>query len=211
MKPEIIENIYTTLSNEYPDAKSGLNYITPFQLLIAVMLSAQCTDKRVNEVTEKLFKIIKAPDDVLDMGEDKLAGIIKSCGLYKNKSRNIINTCRILKDKFNGIVPDKIEELMMLPGVGRKTANVVLIEAFKVPAIPVDTHVFRIANRIGFASANNPEQTERQLEKVLPKSLWIKMHHLLISHGRKICLARNPKCKNCKINIYCDFTKPKKK
>ncbi|MGE5474910.1 MAG: endonuclease III [Ignavibacteriales bacterium] len=211
MKPENIESIYTTLFNEYPDAKSGLNYNTNFELLIAVMLSAQCTDKRVNQVTEKLFKNVHTPDDMLKLGENKLVDMIKSCGLYKTKSRNIINTCRILNNEFKGIVPDKFEELIKLPGVGRKSANVVLIEAFKIPAIPVDTHVLRVSNRIGFAKANNPEQAEKQLAELLPKDMWLKMHHLIITHGRRICKSRKPECKNCKINVYCDFTKSIKK
>jgi len=207
MNNKLIGSIYTILSNEYSDVKSGLNYNSPFELLIAVMLSAQCTDKRVNQVTEQLFSEAKTPMDTLKIGENQLRDIIKSCGLYKTKSRNIINTCRILIDKFKGNVPDKFEELIKLPGIGRKSANVILIEAFDIPAIPVDTHVFRVSNRIGLANAKNPEQTEKQLAHILPKNIWIKMHHLLIIHGRKICLARNPRCKICKINACCDFTK----
>jgi len=205
MKP--IDTIYTILSNEYPDAKSGLNYNSAFDLLIAVMLSAQCTDKRVNEITKHLFEICKAPQDYLKIGENQLQELIKSCGLYKTKSRNIIDSCRIIIEEFQGSVPGRFEDLIKLPGVGRKSANVVLIEAFGIPAIPVDTHVYRVSNRIGIVKAKNPEQTEAQLSKIFPNEIWIRMHHLLIIHGRTTCLARNPKCKNCKINIYCDFTK----
>jgi len=204
MKP--VNTIYTILSNEYPEAKSGLNYNSAFELLIAVMLSAQCTDKRVNEITKHLFEICKIPEDYLKIGENKLQELIKSCGLYKTKSRNIINSCRILIEEFEGNVSGKFQDLIKLPGVGRKSANVVLIEAFDIPAIPVDTHVYRVSNRIGIVKAKNPEQTESQLSKILPNEIWIKMHHLLIIHGRTTCLARNPKCKKCKINIYCDFT-----
>ncbi|MGE5329911.1 MAG: endonuclease III [Deltaproteobacteria bacterium] len=207
MEQKPINTIYTILLNEYPDAKSGLNYNTAFELLIAVMLSAQCTDKRVNKVTIELFNKAKTPEELLALGEKELEDVIKPCGLYKSKSRNIADTCRILIDKFKGNVPDEFEELIKLPGVGRKTANVVLIEAFDIPAIPVDTHVFRVSNRIGLAHAKNPEQAENQLSKTIPKGIWIKMHHLLITHGRKTCMAKKPKCDFCKINKYCDFTK----
>lgn len=211
MKENNVRKIFDILSEEYPDAKSGLNYDSTFQLLIAVMLSAQCTDKRVNEVTKILFKKMSGPEECVLMGESSLGEIIKPCGLYRTKSRNIVNTCRILLERFNGEVPDRFEDLVKLPGVGRKSANVILIEAYRIPAIPVDTHVHRVSNRIGFAKAKNPEMTEMQLMKAIPEDMWIKMHHLIINHGRKVCISRRPKCEICKINCCCGFTKRKSK
>ena len=194
------------LSEAYPDAVCQLEHEDPFQLLIAVILSAQCTDKRINIITKELYEKVKTPGDFIKLGEVELGKLIQSCGLYKNKSKNIIETCRQLLDKHNSLVPKTMEELTSLPGVGRKTASVVLSNAFDIPAMPVDTHVFRVSNRIGLAKAGDVKKTEKQLMERLPRELWIKAHHLLIFHGRAVCHARNPNCKLCKINKHCDFT-----
>ncbi len=200
------EIIFELLSQAYPDVYCQLKHSNPFELLIAVMLSAQCTDKRVNQITFELFQKLKTPRNFIEAGEDRLGEMIKSCGLYKNKSKNIIETCKILLEKHNGKVPDTMEELVDLPGVGRKTAGVVLSNAFGIPAMPVDTHVFRISNRIGLVNASDVEKTEKQLMEQFPEKLWIKLHHLLIYHGRQTCHAKKPECKKCKIKEHCDFT-----
>lgn len=207
MNKEDKAKVLELLSEEYPDAHCQLQYKDPFQLLIAVMLSAQCTDKRVNMVTSDLFKRCTEPEDFIRLGEVALGEQIKPCGLYKNKSKNIIETCKILMEEHGGVVPKTMQELTRLPGVGRKTASVVLSNAFGVPAMPVDTHVFRVANRIGLAKAPDVEKTEKQLMEGIQKDFWIKAHHLLIYHGRKVCYARNPGCIDCRIKEYCDFTK----
>jgi len=197
-----IDNILDKLSGMYPE-KPALRYSSPFELLIATILSAQCTDVRVNMVTEVLFEKFKKPEDYIGLTPEELGGYIKSCGLYKSKAENIINTCRVLVDKYNSKVPDTMEELVKLPGVGRKTANVVLSNAFGVDAIAVDTHVFRVSNRLGLANAKDVEKTEYQLMENIPKNLWSKAHHWLIYHGRKICTARNPKCDICPLAPHC--------
>ena len=206
MDKEINKKIIDLLSEEYPDACCQLDYRNPFELLIAVILSAQCTDKRVNLITSKLFFEYKTPEQFIQLGENGLAQIIKPCGLYKNKSKNIIETCNQLVSKYNGKVPKTLNELLDLPGVGRKTASVVLSNAFGIPAMPVDTHVFRVSNRIGLVKASNVGRTEQQLMETIPEDNWIRAHHLLIFHGRQVCHARNPKCNNCKIKDYCVFT-----
>lgn len=184
-----------------------MNFHSPFELLISTILSAQCTDQRVNIVTEKLYKEYNNPYKMIELTEESLQEKIKSCGLYKNKSKNILNTCRELVDKFHGKVPATMEELTSLPGVGRKTANVVMANAFEIPTIAVDTHVFRVSNRIGIAHSQNVYNTEKQLMKNLDKKDWIKMHHCLIWHGRQICKARNPKCQECGLKELCEYVK----
>lgn len=206
MKKDKKELVFDILLETYPEAQCQLVYENPFELLISVMLSAQCTDKRVNQVTKQIFAEYKTPQDFVQLGQDKLSELIKSCGLYKNKSVNIINTCKLLQERFDGKVPDKMEELLNLPGVGRKTAGVVLSNAFGIPAMPVDTHVFRVSNRIGLVKAGDVEKTEKQLMEQFPKELWTKLHHLLIYHGRQTCHAKKPECKKCKIKEHCDFT-----
>ncbi len=201
-----VRKIYELLIKAYPEAYCPLNHRNSFELLIAVILSAQCTDKRVNQITQSLFSVAKTPQDIIDLGEEGLEKIIKSCGLFRTKSRNILEACRLLVEKFDGRVPNTMEELISLPGVGRKTANVVLSVAFGIPAMPVDTHVFRVANRIGLAKAEKVEKTEKQLMEHFPRENWGRVHHLLIYHGRQVCRARNPECKICKIKEYCDFT-----
>lgn len=191
------------LNDCYPDAKAELNYTTPFELLIATILSAQCTDVRVNIVTADLFKTLKRPQDYLEIGEAELGKRIKTCGLYKSKSKNIIKTCEKLIEDYDGMVPQSIEVMTTLPGVGKKTANVVASNAFGIPAIAVDTHVFRVSNRIGLVQETTVEKTEAALMKVIPKEQWTKMHHVLIFHGRRCCNARKPNCDACNISHLC--------
>jgi endonuclease-3 len=198
---DILEILYQT----YPDAHCELNYTSPFELLIATILSAQCTDKRVNEITAPLFQKHNKPEDFLHMTQKEMEEHIKGLGLYKNKSKNILETCRILYEKYNGEVPQNHAELEALPGVGRKTANVVLSNAFGVPAIAVDTHVFRVANRLGLAKSDNVDEVERQLMKRIPKEKWSDAHHWLIWHGRRICAARTPQCSICPLKDMCRY------
>lgn len=205
MSYDKINKILDDLDSLYPDAKAGLDFTTPFELLIATILSAQCTDVRVNKVTAVLFKEHNTPKSILDLGIDGLTKYIKSCGLYKTKSKNIINTCNVLYHDYDSEVPDNIQELMKLPGVGRKTANVVVSNAFDTPAIAVDTHVFRVTNRIGIVNEKDVLSTEKALMRVIPKERWSKSHHLFIWHGRIICKARNPKCEECILNDRCKF------
>ena len=205
MSYDKINKILDDLDSLYPDAKAGLDFTTPFELLIATILSAQCTDVRVNKVTAVLFKEHNTPKSILDLGIDGLTKYIKSCGLYKTKSKNIINTCNVLYHDYDSKVPDNIEELMKLPGVGRKTANVVVSNAFDTPAIAVDTHVFRVTNRIGIVNEKDVLSTEKALMRVIPEERWSKSHHLFIWHGRNICKARNPKCEECILNDRCKF------
>ena len=193
------------LENTFPDAECELNYNTPFQLLVATILSAQTTDIKVNKVTEELFKEYPDVQSFLTLLEIELQDKIKSIGLHKNKAKNILKTCTILMDKYDGEVPNNREALVELAGVGRKTANVVLSNAFNVPAMAVDTHVFRVANRIGLVKSKTPDQTEAQLTKFLPMDRWTKTHHLLIWHGRRICSARKPNCKECPIVHICEY------
>lgn len=205
MSYEKINKILDDLDSLYPNAKAGLDFTTPFELLIATILSAQCTDVRVNKVTAVLFKEHNTPKTILDLGVDGLAKYIKSCGLYKTKSKNIINTCNVLYHDYDSKVPDTIDELMKLPGVGRKTANVVVSNAFGTPAIAVDTHVFRVTNRIGIVNEKDVLSTEMALMQEIPRDRWSKSHHLFIWHGRNLCKARNPKCEECILNDRCKF------
>jgi endonuclease-3 len=202
-----INEVLKTLNELYPEAKSELNYTNPFELLIATILAAQCTDKRVNMITKDLFKEYKRPEDYLKLTEEELGEKIKSCGFYRNKSKNILKTCEILVKEYNGKVPSTREELMKLPGVGRKTANVVISNAFGKDAIAVDTHVFRVSNRIGLADSDNVDDTERDLMDNIPKNSWSQAHHWLIYHGRRICKARRPKCEICPVAKNCLYYK----
>lgn len=203
LSPAKVQVILKKLHTLYPNAKCGLDYESPFELLIATILSAQCTDKRVNLVTPELFKKANTPEAILKMGERGLARAIQTCGLYQAKAKNIIATCQKLLKEFNGEVPKNLEALISLPGVGRKTANVVLSNAFGVSAIAVDTHVFRVAQRLGLAKGKNPNQIENQLMKLLPRPVWGETHHLLIHHGRALCRARNPLCASCPLQKNC--------
>ena len=200
-----INKILDKLEETYPDAKCELEYTTAFDLLIATILSAQCTDVRVNMVTRELFKKYNKPEDFANLSEEEIMEEIKTCGLYKSKGKKIKAASEMICRDYNGEVPDTLEELIKLPGVGRKTADVVLSNAFNKDAIAVDTHVFRVSNRIGLANASNVDQTEKQLMDCIPKSMWSDMHHYIIWHGRKVCSARNPKCLECVVKEYCNY------
>lgn len=204
---EEVDCILNDLEKAYPKAGCGLNYKSPFELLVSTVLSAQATDKKVNQVTEKLFSKYRTPQDFLELTQGELEQYIKEIGLYHNKARNILSMCKELIVKFSGKVPSDMESLVSLPGVGRKTANVVLSNGFGIPAIAVDTHVFRVSNRIGLAQSKNVQDTERQLRENIPKDRWSKTHHLLIWHGRTICSARKPKCTLCPIQSHCRYFK----
>ncbi len=202
---EEIAIILERLEQLHPDSVCELNYRTPFELLVAVILSAQCTDKRVNQVTEKLFKIYNTPSDFAQLSEEELRPYIFSCGFYRNKARNIISASCDILEKFGGEVPGDIQSLMTLAGVGKKTANVVYSVAFGGQAIAVDTHVLRLSNRIGFCDSDNPLKVEKALSQIIPEEKWSHTHHLLIHHGRYTCAARNPDCGNCNICEFCEF------
>lgn len=188
------QKIYKNLEILIDEPKSELEFSTTFELLVAVMLSAQCTDKRVNMVTRQLFKIANTPSQFAKMQPEELEKLIYSTGFYKNKAKNIIEMSKVLLKEHNGLVPSTFEELVKLPGVGRKTANVVLVVGFNKPAIPVDTHVFRVSNRLGLTKAKTPLECEKQLEKLFEPKYYGKLHHLLILFGRYYCTARNKSC-----------------
>lgn len=195
------------LAAAYPNAKPALEFRSPFELLVATILSAQCTDVMVNKCTRVLFPVANTPAQFAEMSEETLYPYIKSCGFYRTKGKHIIETSRILVTKYGGRVPDDLDLLQSLPGVGRKTANVVGSNAFGIPAIAVDTHVFRVSNRIGLANAKNVEKTEEQLQKAIPREDWSAAHHWLIYHGRQICDARKPKCEICPLVGLCEYYK----
>jgi endonuclease-3 len=201
------EKVYDLLKKAYPDAKCGLVFNTPLQLLISTILSAQATDKSVNKVTEELYMQYPDLDSLLTLSHEEIAQKIKQIGLYRTKSKNIYNMLRVLKNKYKGKVPKNMDDLMSLPGVGRKTASVVLAEAFNIPAFPVDTHVFRITRRIGIAKENTADKVSDEMMKKLPKYKWHLMHHLLITHGRTTCTAKSPKCTICNVNEICTYYK----
>ena len=203
MDEKILREELKILEETYPDASPQLKFDSPFELLVAVILSAQCTDKRVNLVTQILFPIANTPEKILRLGQVKLEEIIHPCGLSKSKSKHIVDSSKILLENFGGEVPSDFDELIKLPGVGRKTANVVTSVAFKNPAIAVDTHVFRLANRLKLAEGKTPLEVERGLQKIIPREKWSAAHHWLIWHGREICKARNPKCDSCPLKKIC--------
>jgi len=195
------------LAATYPNAKPALDFTSPFELLVATILSAQSTDVMVNKCTAELFPVANTPEKIAAMTEEELFPYIKRCGFFNTKGRHILETARILVAQYGGEVPASIETLQTLPGVGKKTANVVASNAFGIPAIAVDTHVFRVSNRIGLADAKNVEKTEEQLQKAIPREDWTKAHHWLIYHGRQICDARKPKCDICPLNHLCLYVK----
>ena len=200
---ETSKSMLRLLEDTYPDAHCELNFSNPFELLIATILSAQATDKKVNQITERLFRNYKTPEDFLTLSLSEMEKAIKELGLYHNKAKNILATCRILVEKYQGEVPHDLEALIELPGVGRKTANVVLSNAFGIPALAVDTHVLRVSNRLGLAIGTNPDSIEKQLMSLIPREKWSHAHHLLIWHGRRTCAARNPRCQDCTLLSLC--------
>lgn len=200
MTQKTVEAVLDALENLYPQAQAELHFTNPYETLIATILSAQCTDRRVNQVTESLFKLYPDAFAMARITSEELEPHIKSCGLYHNKAKNIVAACRMLVDEYNGEVPCDRKKLMALPGVGQKTAGVVLLAAFGDDQIPVDTHVFRVSNRIGLAKATTADGVERQLREVLPQNRWSHAHHLLIWHGRRCCSARKPECDRCPLN-----------
>ena len=196
------------LKNYYPDAKCSLDFSTPFEMVVATILSAQCTDDRVNKTTPSIFPYYSTPKDFAEMDIQELEKLIHPCGFYKNKAKNIKACAQKLIDDFNAEVPKTAEELMSLPGVGRKTANVVLLEAFGIiEGIAVDTHAKRISNLIGFSKENDPIKIEQDLLKIFPKEYLKDINHLLVWHGRNICVARKPQCKTCPVRDYCEYFK----
>lgn len=205
------KKVFNLLANEYPEVKPALNYSSAFELLIATILSAQCTDERVNLVTEKLFQKYKKPEDYLKVSNAQLEKDIFSTGFYKQKAMSIKNTCKVLVEKFDGEVPKDFDELTKLPGVGRKTASVVIGNAFGIPAIAVDTHVKRLSNLLGFIKSNDPVKIEMKLKELLPKSYWINSSHWLATHGRNVCFARNPNCVECVLSTICPSFNPNSK
>lgn len=191
------------LEETYRGVKPALKFRNPFELLIAVILSAQCTDVRVNVVTERLFAKAPTPEAIIGMGLGALEEEIRDCGLFRNKAKNIMAACQILLQEYGGQVPEDFEALQKLPGVGRKTANVVMSVAFGYPAIAVDTHVFRVANRLKLAAGSTPLEVEKGLQKAIPREKWSAAHHWLIWHGRKLCKARSPLCGECPLQQVC--------
>jgi endonuclease-3 len=205
MKKDQIEPFFATLRAANPLPTTELEFTTPFELLTAVLLSAQATDVGVNKATRKLFPVANTPQAILDLGLEKLEEYIKTIGLYRTKARNLMKTCEILVREHGGRVPRTREALEALPGVGRKTANVVLNVAFGEETLAVDTHIFRVANRTGLAPGKNPEQVEEALMKRVPKEYLADAHHWLILHGRYVCVARTPRCWECAVIRYCDY------
>lgn len=199
------KEILNTLIDYYPDARCELIFSSPYELLIATVLSAQSTDKRVNIVTKELFRKYNTPSKIIELGQEELAKEIRSIGFYNTKSKNIIDLSKILKEKYGSEVPQSREALIELPGVGRKTANVVVSNCFGVAAIAVDTHVFRVTRRLGFSKAKTPDEVERDLMKKIPEEKWTLAHHVFIFHGRNICKARSPLCRECPVSNLCEY------
>jgi endonuclease-3 len=197
--------IFARLRAENPEPKTELEYSSPFELLVAVALSAQATDVSVNKATRKLFPVANTPETLLALGEDGLKEYIKTIGLFNSKASNVIKMCQLLLERHHGEVPQTREELVALPGVGRKTANVVLNTAFRQPAMAVDTHIFRVSNRTKIAPGKNVDEVEQKLMRLVPKEFLMDAHHWLILHGRYICVARKPKCSACLIEDLCEF------
>ncbi len=199
------EAILRILEDTYKDTKTALNYNSPFELLVAVILSAQCTDERVNVITSRIFPKYNTPKKMGALTQAEMEREIHDCGLYHAKAKNILATCKMLVERFHSTVPDTIPTLMELPGVGQKTANVVASIIYNVPAIAVDTHVFRVSHRLGMAKGKDPLETEKELQKVIPMEKWSAAHHWFIWHGRKVCKARKPLCSTCVLLEECPF------
>ena len=202
-KAERQQEILRILDETYHGMNTALNYKSPFELLVAVILSAQCTDERVNKITARLFPKYNTPQKMVKLSLQEMEEAIKECGLYHAKAKNLLGTCHRLLEEYNGQVPATREDLMTLPGAGRKTANVMLSVAFHQPALAVDTHVFRVSKRLGLAKGEDPLLVEQELLKVVPKEKWSEAHHWLIWHGRKICKARKPLCQECPVRELC--------
>lgn len=200
-----IQKILQEFENLYPDAKPALQFRSPYELLVAVILSAQCTDKRVNKVTKVLFENYNTPQKMLTLSQEELEKYIFSCGFYHNKAAHILSASADIIAKFGGNVPETLRQLKTLAGVGQKTANVVYAVAFGGDAIAVDTHVFRVSNRLGIAEGKTPAKVEEGLCAVIPKDTWSKAHHYLIWHGRKVCHSQKPDCPNCTLKEYCKY------
>lgn len=211
MTKKNIDSIILKVDEIYKSPKCELEFSSNYQLLIAVILSAQCTDKRVNIVTRELFKDFGTPFDMIKLTQSELEQKIHSCGFFHNKAKHILECSKDLIEKYGGEVPSDKTALKNLAGVGEKTANVVLSMAFDIPAIAVDTHVFRVSNRLGLASSNNVLGTQKDLEHVLPKEKWIKFHYALVLHGRYVCHSQRPKCEECELAPYCKFYNSKNK
>ena len=210
MKKSDAINIVNSLKLAYPDATCSLDFKTPFQLVVAVMLSAQCTDERVNKTTPKLFERCKTIQDFANIDINELEEIIHPCGFYKNKAKNIKLCAKQVLENFNGEVPQTMDELMSLAGIGRKSANVIMLEVFKNPqGIAVDTHAKRISNLIGLSSQKEPEKIEQDLVRFFPKDTLKDINHLFVWHGRNTCVARNPKCDSCSVRKYCNYGQKK--
>ena len=205
MNPHIIKSIFDIFVQENPVPRTELHYRNGFTLVAAVLLSAQATDIGVNKATKALFDTADTPEKMVDLGIDTIKDYIKTIGLYHNKAKNLFLMSQMLMDKFNGQIPNNLNDLMALPGVGRKTANVVLNELYHIPTIAVDTHVFRVAGRTGIATGKNELETEENLLKNIPEPYLLHAHHHLILHGRYICKARKPECSKCKIINFCEF------
>lgn len=204
-KRERARIVYDILRETYPDAKCSLNHRTPLQLMVATILSAQCTDDRVNIVTKDLFREFKTPRDYVEKPRKKLETMIQSCGFYRQKAKSIVNACQKIIDEYDGKVPDTLEDLVKLDGVGRKTANVILGTCFDTPGVIVDTHCKRLSRRLGFTKHEDPTKIEFDLMKILPEETWTMYSHLTIYHGRAICQARAPRCSECPVREYCPF------
>lgn len=202
-----ILDIIKLIDKLYDNPKCELNFSSNYELLVAVILSAQCTDKRVNQVTSELFKGFNTPEKMITLSQEELESKIRSCGFFHNKAKHILEASRDIVEKHDGEIPSDKKLLKNLAGVGEKTANVVLSLAFNIPAIAVDTHVFRVSNRLGLASAKDVLKTQKQLEEVLPREKWSKFHYALVLHGRYVCKSQKPNCNECGLKDYCKFYK----
>jgi endonuclease-3 len=205
MPSERVRTIIARLKRTHPDARLALHFRSPFELLIALILAAQCTDEKVNEVTGSLFQRYRSPDDYLRASAEALEEAIRSTGFFRNKAKAIRGCCRALLDRHTGQVPERLDDLLALPGVGRKTANILLGNAFGTPAIGVDTHVMRLAQRLGLSRQKEPDRIEADLTRTIPRREWIRFCHLLQYHGRRVCLARKPRCPDCTIAELCPY------
>ncbi|NCD07900.1 MAG: endonuclease III [Negativicutes bacterium] len=197
--------ILACLEEEYSGTATALNYTSPFELLVAVIMSAQCTDERVNKITARIFPKYNSPQKMALLSQEQMEDIIRDCGLFRSKAKNILATCHKLIEAYSGRVPDNVQELMTLPGVGKKTANVIANIIYGVPAIAVDTHVFRVSHRLGLSDGKDPIAVEQDLMRAIPKDKWGEAHHWLIWHGRKICRARKPYCHECMLLNLCPY------